>query len=207
MKKFLFVLISCFLVFSLFADEVHESFELYREAILAGDGEMAVQYLNQASIDYYDDLLKAALYLKESEFERRTILDKMMILRLRMNFTAKELKNMNGKELIVYSIQKGWIGKSSVVNIELSEETKIKGDWATIEVLQNGQGSDLNFIFQKENDIWKLDINEIFKITNMTLAYFVQQSDYTEKEFIEMVLESADNKKVQKSHYKPMLKK
>ncbi len=207
MKKFLFVLISCFLVFSLFADEVHESFELYREAILAGDGEMAVQYLNQASIDYYDDLLKAALYLKESEFEKRTILDKMMILRLRMNFTAKELKNMNGRELIVYSIQKGWIGKSSVVNIELSEETKIKGDWATIEVLQNGQGSDLNFIFQKENDIWKLDINEIFKITNMTLAYFVQQSDYTEKEFIEMVLESADNKKVQKSHYKPMLKK
>ena len=94
-----------------------------------------------------------------------------------------------------------------MVNIELSEETKIKGDWATIEVLQNGQGSDLNFIFQKENDIWKLDINEIFKITNMTLAYFVQQSDYTEKEFIEMVLESADNKKVQKSHYKPMLKK
>ncbi len=91
---------------------------------------------------------------------------------------------MNGRELIVYSIQKGWIGKSSVVNIELSEETKIKGDWATIEVLQNGQGSDLNFIFQKENDIWKLDINEIFKITNMTLAYFVQQSDYTEKEFI-----------------------
>ena len=207
MKKFLFVLISCFLVFSLFADEVHESFELYREAILAGDGEMAVQYLNQASIDYYDDLLKAALYLKESEFEKRTILDKMMILRLRMNLTAKELKNMNGRELIVYSIQKGWIGKSSVVNIELSEETKIKGDWATIEVLQNGQGSDLNFIFQKENDIWKLDINEIFKITNMTLAYFVQQSDYTEKEFIEMVLESADNKKVQKSHYKPMLKK
>ncbi len=207
MKKFLFVLISCFLVFSLFADEVHESFELYREAILAGDGEMAVQYLNQASIDYYDDLLKAALYLKESEFEKRTILDKMMILRLRMNFTAKELKNMNGRELIVYSIQKGWIGKSSVVNIELSEETKIKGYWATIEVLQNGQGSDLNFIFQKENDIWKLDINEIFKITNMTLAYFVQQSDYTEKEFIEMVLESADNKKVQKSHYKPMLKK
>ncbi|MBO7421702.1 MAG: hypothetical protein J6U06_11350 [Spirochaetaceae bacterium] len=207
MKKFLFVLISCFLVFSLFADEVHESFELYREAILAGDGEMAVQYLNQASIDYYDDLLKAALYLKESEFEKRTILDKMMILRLRMNFTAKELKNMNGRELIVYSIQKGWIGKSSVVNIELSEETKIKGDWATIEVLQNGQGSDLNFIFQKENDIWKLDINEIFKITNMTLAYFVQQSDYTEKEFIEIVLESADNKKVQKSHYKPMLKK
>ncbi len=53
---------------------------------------MAVQYLNQASIDYYDDLLKAALYLKESEFEKRTILDKMMILRLRMNFTAKELK-------------------------------------------------------------------------------------------------------------------
>ena len=207
MKKFLFVLISCFLVFSLFADEVHESFELYREAILAGDGEMAVQYLNQASIDYYDDLLKAALYLKESEFEKRTILDKMMILRLRMNFTAKELKNMKGRELIVYSIQKGWIGKSSVVNIELSEETKIKGDWATIEVLHNGQGSDLNFIFQKENDIWKLDINEIFKITNMTLAYFVQQSDYTEKEFIEMVLESADNKKVQKSHYKPMLKK
>ena len=207
MKKFLFVLISCFLVFSLFADEVHESFELYREAILAGDGEMAVQYLNQASMDYYDDVLKAALYLKESEFEKRTILDKMMILRLRMNFTAKELKNMNGRELIVYSIQKGWIGKSSVVNIELSEETKIKGDWATIEVLQNGQGSDLNFIFQKENDIWKLDINEIFKITNMTLAYFVKQSDYTEKEFIEMVLESADNKKVQKSHYKPMLKK
>ena len=207
MKKFLFVLISCFLVFSLFADEVHESFELYTEAILAGDGEMAVQYLNQASINYYDDMLKDALYLKESEFEERTILDKLMILRLRMNFSAKELKNMNGRELIVYSIQKGWIGKSSVVNIELSEETKIKGDWATIEVLQNGQGSDLNFIFQKENDIWKLDINEIFKITNMTLAYFVQQSDYTEKEFIEMVLESADNKKVQKSHYKPMLKK
>lgn len=207
MKKFLVALISCFLAISLFADEVHESFEQYRTAILAGDGETAVQYLNQASINYYDDMLKDALYLKESEFEERTILDKFMILRLRMNFTAKELKNMNGRELIVYSIQKGWIGKSSVINIEISEETKIKGDWATIEVLQNGQGSDLNFIFQKENDIWKLDINEIFKITNMTLAYFVQQSDYTEKEFIEMVLESADNKKVQKSHYKPMLKK
>ena len=97
MKKFLFVLISCFLVFSLFADEVHESFEYYRTAILSEDGETAVQYLNQASINYYDDMLKDALYLKESEFEERTILDKLMILRLRMNFSAKELKNMNGR--------------------------------------------------------------------------------------------------------------
>ena len=207
MKKFLVALISCFLAFSLFADEVHESFEQYRTAILAGDGETAVQYLNQASINYYDDMLKDALYLKESEFEERTILDKLMILRLRMNFTAKELKKMNGRELIVYSIQKGWIGKSSVINIEISEETKIKGDWATIEVMQNGQGSGLNFIFQKENDIWKLDIKEIFKISNMTLAYLIKQSDYTEKEFIEMVLENTDNKKVSKSYYKPMLKK
>ena len=207
MKKFLVALISCFLALSIFADEVHESFEQYRTAILAEDGETAVQYLNQASINYYDDMLKDALYLKESEFEERTILDKLMILRLRMNFTAKELKKMNGRELIVYSIQKGWIGKSSVINIEISEETKIKGDWATIEVMQNGQGSGLNFIFQKENDIWKLDIKEIFKISNMTLAYLIKQSDYTEKEFIEMVLENTDNKKVSKSYYKPMLKK
>ncbi len=207
MKKFLVALISCFLAISLFADEVHESFEQYRTAILVGDGETAVQYLNQASINYYDDMLKDALYLKESEFEERTILDKLMILRLRMNFTAKELKKMNGRQLIVYSIQKGWIGKSSVINIEISEEIKIKGDWATIEVMQNGQSSGLNFIFQKENDIWKLDIKEIFKISNMTLAYLVKQSDYTEKEFIEMVLENTDNKKVSKSYYKPMLKK
>ena len=207
MKKFLVALISCFLVFSIFADEVHESFEHYRTAILSKDGETAVQYLNQASINYYDDMLKDALYLKESEFEERTILDKLMILRLRMNFSAKELKKMNGRELIVYSIQKGWIGKSSVINIEISEETKIKGDWATIEVMQNGQGSGLNFIFQKENDIWKLDIKEIFKISNMTLAYLIKQSDCTEKEFIEMVLENTDNKKVSKSYYKPMLKK
>ena len=207
MKKFLFILISCLLTFSLFADEVHESFEQYRTAILSGDGETAVQYLNQSSIKYYDDMLKDALYLKESEFEERTILDKFMILRLRMNFSAKELKKMNGRELIVYSIQKGWIGKSSVINIELSEESKIKGDWATIEVMQNGQGSGLNFIFQKENDIWKFDIKEIFKITNMSLAYLIKQSDYTEKEFIEMVLENTDNKKVLKSYYKPLLKK
>lgn len=207
MKKFLVALISCFLAISLFADEVHESFEHYRTAILSEDGETAVQYLNQASINYYDDMLKDALYLKESEFEERTILDKLMILRLRMNFTAKELKKMNGRELIVYSIQKGWIGKSSVINIEISEETKIKGDWATIEVMQNGQGSGLKFIFQKENDIWKLDIKEVFKISNMTLAYLIKQSDYTEKEFIEMVLENTDNKKVSKSYYKPMLKK
>ena len=207
MKKFLVALISCFLALSIFADEVHESFEQYRTAILAEDGETAVQYLNQTSINYYDDMLNDALYLKESEFEERTILDKLMILRLRMNFTAKELKKMNGRELIVYSIQKGWIGKSSVINIEISEETKIKGDWATIEVMQNGQGSGLNFIFQKENDIWKLDIKEIFKISNMTLAYLVKQSDYTEKEFIEMLLENTDNKKVSKSYYKPMLKK
>ena len=195
------------MAFSLFADEVHESFEQYRTAILSGDGEEAVQYLNQASINYYDDMLKDALYLKESEFEERTILDKLMILRLRMNFSAKELKKMNGRELIVYSIQKGWIGKSSVINIELSEETKIKGDWATIEVMKNGQGSGLHFIFQKENDIWKFDIQEILKIANMSLAYLIKQSDYTEKEFIEMVLENTDNKKVSQSYYKPLLKK
>lgn len=207
MKKFIVLLISCLLAFCLFADEVHESFEQYRTAILAGDDEEAVQYLNQSSIKYYDDMLKDALYLKESEFEERTILDKFMILRLRMNFSAKELKKMNGRELIVYSIQKGWIGKSSVINIELSEESKIKGDWATIEVMKNGQGSGLHFIFQKENDIWKFDIQEILKIANMSLAYLIKQSDYTEKEFIEMVLENTDNKKVLKSYYKPMLKK
>lgn len=150
--------------------------------------------------------MKDALYLNESEFEQKTIMDRMMILRLRMNFTAEELKNMDGRKLIVYSIQKGWIGKTSVINIEVSEESKIKGDWATIEVLEDGQATGMKFVFHKEDDIWKFDIMEIMNITNVSLAYLIKETDYSEKEFIELVLENTDNKKVQESHYKPILK-
>lgn len=91
----MFVLITCFFLYSLFADEVHEAFEAYCTAVLADDGEKAVEYLNQGTIKYYDDILKDALYLNESEFEQKTIMDRMMILRLRMNFTEEELKNMD----------------------------------------------------------------------------------------------------------------
>lgn len=64
----------------------------------------------------------------------------------------------------------------------------------------------MKFVFHKEDDIWKFDIMEIMNITNVSLAYLIKETDYSEKEFIELVLENTDNKKVQESHYKPILK-
>ena len=87
MKKFIVLLISCFWAFSLFADEVHESFEQYRTAILSGDGETAVQYLNQSSIDYYDDMLKDALYLKIINLSKIVLSSNSDSLRYKASFS------------------------------------------------------------------------------------------------------------------------
>jgi hypothetical protein len=47
---------------------------------------------------------------KAADIKKLTIGDKLTILRLRVEFSAPELKRLDGAGVIAYSVQHGWVG-------------------------------------------------------------------------------------------------
>jgi len=182
---------------------VEKSFNTYKTAILARDGELAAMYVNNETISYYSDLLKLIKFGTKNEIQSKRLVDKFTVLSIRLRF-GNEITNIkDGKSLLSFAVKKGLIGEQGVSGLKYSS-VNISGDLAFVTLEVNNAISPMKFKFTKENSVWKIDLVEILPSANIAFSYAAEESGYSDDEFIFMVLESLSGIKPTEKIWEPL---
>ena len=186
MKKFIVLLIG-FLSFTSYAQTdkelVLKAFDNYKKAILADKGEEAVNFVDSRTVNYYADILEKVKKSDSVAVDAMGIIDKVMVLSLRHRAPKKELLSFDGKELIIYAINNGMVGKNGVANASLGAVTT-KGDFAKAEFLVHGQKTPFFFHFYKESNAWKMDLTHLSSLGETGFKQLVKDSGKSENTFL-----------------------
>jgi len=123
---------------------------------------------------------------------------------MRHRIPPELLITMDGRKLFEYAVINGWVGKNSVTKLSSGKIT-VNGNFATSQVIVNGENTPLYFHFYKENSSWKIDISEMTKWGEGAFIHQQQNSGLSEQEFIFKLVQIVSGKPVNpKTIYLPL---
>lgn len=186
------------------AEAVLASFEEYRQALLSKDGGNAVLHVDGDTIHYYEDMRKAALHSPRSDVEALGLMDRLMVLMLRLRVPKVELEGMDGTSMFVYAVDNGWIGAESVQRLQLGSPKPV-GDTARAPVMSNGQETPMKALFNRETGEWKVNLPSLSALAEPAFKHLAEQSGYEENEFLFLLLQQVTGKRPTEDVWEPMV--
>ena len=141
--------------------EVTQSFNDYRTAILNADAHAAYNLVDSNTKKYYSEMLKAVLYANAEQSKAMPSLAKLFILQCRHRIPEDSLTSFNGESFFKYLVMNGWIGKNSVSGLEITD-ISINENTATSKIKKGDKIAPFGFKFKKEELAWKIDLTSIF---------------------------------------------
>ncbi len=199
MKKFSLIFYLSILTTTVFSqesnhDQIVNSFNSYKEAILNNNGEEAIKYVDSRTIKYYSDILETTKKADSAAVAGLGVLDKLMVLSIRHRTNQADILSFDGKALLLYAIKEGMVGKNSVVSNTIGETT-INENFAKAEFIYDGQKTPFFFHFYKENEVWKMDLTQLFTMSRAAFKKMISDSGKDENIFFLEILEILTGKK------------
>ena len=181
---------------------VKDTFNNYKKAILASDGKEAAKWVDKKTFAYYGKMLAMTLKADSAEVAVLPLMDRLTVLSLRHRVPMKDIAALDGKQLFIYSIDQGMVGRNSVANVEIGEVV-LNGNSASGQLVASGEESPLYFKFNKEDGQWKLDLTSLFGPTTEGLQKMLVDQGMTENQFIFQALEMMTGKPVSDKIWSP----
>lgn len=177
-------------------ERIREVFAAYKDALLTGDGDVASNMMDRATIDWYGDAVSDALKLGREDLNQLNLLRKFTVLRLRLEFSRDDLAKMTGKGLFGLAVTNGWISKSTVEKIALATIT-VHGRLASASI-ESQPGVPL-FYFTNEDQNWRLALTKSFPVANAVFRKWCDESGVPEDEYLLSMLGAVSKFRVDKS--------
>lgn len=166
--------------------DVRQVFEGYRNALLATDGKAAADFMDAPTLGWYQESIADALTLKWPDLEKRNMLRRFTVLRLRLEFSKKELASMTGRTLFSVAVERGWISKSSVETVELAR-IEFTSDVMGQASLRQAPDQFL-FFFAKEENRWKFSLWKTFHFADNYFQAEVAKAGISERDYLLQLL-------------------
>jgi hypothetical protein len=170
-------------------------------------GEEAVKFIDSKTIDYYGEILEKVLYSDRNVVMKESIINRLMIFRIRHSVQLEKLEKMDAIKLLEYSINNGWVGKEAVAGYFI-RNVKIEGDSATVELYKGDKKPGVNYKFYRENGQWKINFTSLFLITHYAFKQQAKKSGYDDEDaYIFDLIEALSGKRVSEDIYEALIKK
>ena len=204
-KKSFFFIISGMMVFNclIFStsqanqNDILLTFAKFQAAIISQNGENAVQWVSQDTLNFYDDVRKLALNANQNVLELESQIKVSMTFELRYLLSRRDLQWLSdGKKIFGWLVhnelmQKYRFNECSLINI------KVEGRHAFATILKNGELIDnVPFEFINEGGVWKFDMIKNISTDDMALEILRQQIGKTKIETALFLLEKNYHKKI-----------
>lgn len=176
------------------AAKIQQTYKKYRSALLSNEGLSAWKEIDKRTQDYYHDIARDCISLDRKDFDRLDLISKILILRIRLEYRAEQLKKMDGKDIFTVGVKKGWINNSSVQAIKHLSRVTVNQNMAQGFIEQAPDIPALHFA--KEGNDWKLSLWRSFEMGNMALRQTIQSKKMSENEFLKRVLGQLSKYKV-----------
>lgn len=167
--------------------KIRASFEAYRNFILTDQGEEATRYIAERTIQFYDSMAVLARTADSLQVDSLSLIDKLTVLTLRARTPNDLLFSYEGKEVFIFAIDEGMVGKDDVRNNELGK-IFLGENFARAAMVVSGQETPLEMYFRLEDGIWKLDLTSLFPMSNRALGQVIEEGQMTENQFMEFAI-------------------
>lgn len=169
-------------------DAVRNTFAYYKRAILAESGAEAFQWVDRTTADFYSRILSLAADADSATVRSLDLQDRYMVFLIRHSIPAEQVRRMDGGALFAYAVQEGLLGETRMADMEIGD-VAVNGTTATGSLLVKGKPSGLEFRFNKEGGLWKIDLTSLFPQSEAALRNHVVQSGRSEDEFVDEMIE------------------
>ena len=198
--------------------EIRDCFARYKTALLNGQGEKAVECIDNKTIIYYMFTDMKVMRHKREDVEKLPLLERIFVLSMRHQVPYAKLYELSqtdavrrknlwpvGKAYFIYAVDNGMIGKESVEKIELGKVfvDTVDGKKAKTMISSEGKTAPFGYDFVLDEGQWKIDLTSFFPIAEEILKVTIQRSGMSENQFILAMLEKSTGKKPDNSIWDP----
>ena len=164
-------------------------------ALFEQDGEKAIEVIDPFSFEWYEQILVDALTIDRVELDSKEFVEKFTLLRLRHEFSQEEIQNLSGEEIIIISIEKGWVGLETISELEIDEVIIATPPLAYITFKDLPFAASIPFIREGGRD-WKISLSLLIRSSNEGFEQIIADSNLAEDEFIVSMLEQLSERTV-----------
>lgn len=175
-------------------EEIRQAFEAYKLAAMSNNGLHAVEYLDSTTMAYYQNLLTQIRQADSATVDGLPLIDKAMVFAARHMIESDVLRQYSAKDLVVYFVDRGLVGRSSIEHVTAGE-IQVHGNSAQMRMVSRGNPTSLTFSVHKENGGWKVDITTLFNGANAAFMTMVKTSGMAENAYLFSMLEIMTGKK------------
>lgn len=177
---------------------VRATFEAYRQALMAGDGEVAASLVDRETGEYYRQLKRLVLEGSEEEVRQRSFVDRFLVVAFRHQFSGDELAAMELADVIVRAMEIGWINSTAIeqlavgpIRIEGNEAIAAARTRASLEDPSLAGGMDeLEYRFVNEDGRWKFRFSALVSSIDEVMRNLAAQLGADEDDLIFTLVES-----------------
>jgi hypothetical protein len=174
---------------------IRKTFESYKAALLAKNGQKAEPLVDRGTIDSYGELRRLALEGDAATVKKQPMIDRLIIVRMRHQVGAGKLRKLDAAGAFRLGIDSGWVGDESVKQQSLGKIT-VNGDTARAPLLVGGRKTPFQHAFHKEDGTWKLDVAAMTRSTRGAFEKLAKDSGMTENDFIVYLVSTVSGKDV-----------
>jgi hypothetical protein len=185
------------------APAVEKAFADYRQAVLDKKGDAAADLIAPATIAEYQKYRDLALKGDEKTVKGLSISGRTNVLMMRHRVGKDQLKSMNGKKIVAYAVDQGWIGEEGVKRAGVTD-VEVSGSAATAKVTVNGQKSDEMFHFAKHDGKWTIDLVPNLPRADVLFQKMASESGQGENEFLFQILGLLTGRPVTDAIWQPL---
>ncbi len=170
-------------------ERIRSCFAEYQKALASRNGRAAAALMDAATIEYYGRMRALALQADAAQVRKLTILDKLMVLRLRSGVPLEKLRAMKAEDVLALGVDQGWVGAKAGENA--LGAIQVARPEARAEAVVRGKAAGIQFVFRLEGGKWKLDLVGLLAAAGPALAAAAAQAQLSEDAFVVRVLEAA----------------
>lgn len=162
---------------------VTNTFDGYRLAVLDGQGAAAGALVSAATRDFYDAARLAALAATPQDLERMSLIEAVLVLRLRAVLAPHELSTLDGAGVFAAAAARGLVG-NGFADLRLGP-VEAYGDHAVAEQLDAaGRPTGTWWRFVREAGAWRVNLRPNLDAADAVLRERLQSSGMTRMDFV-----------------------
>jgi hypothetical protein len=157
---------------------IRATFEAYRTALLARDGEGALSHVSQPVLEYYGYVRDLALYASAAEVRARPLSDQLFVLLLRHRIPSARLRGMTARQVFTHGVAQGWISDEQARTQQIGR-IGVTGNMAFAEMLIGGRRSPIGLHFVRQEGAWKWDMLGVIQGMDTALRSVAERAGIT----------------------------
>lgn len=184
-------------------DAVSEAFHAYRRAVERRNGAGAVQRVSRATLDFFGEMKRKALYAPEEVVREEGLLRRLWIVTLRHRLPTERLQAVSEEELFGELVDRGWVD-SGIVEDSLGF-IEVHGRTAVADREGPRERGPERYVFVEEGGRWRIDLIGTLPHAEEELQQLAEQQGLSGDELVLALVQSASGVEVPQSIWTPPL--